>query len=117
MTEHIVATVDEVPEDGVIGVEVDGIEIAIFRVGEEFYAMQNRCIHRNAQLHRIGGERINEEDCLTEGPGNINGSECSITCPRHEWKFDLKTGDNTTSKQRMRTFDVSTEGQNVKIKI
>lgn len=117
MTEHTIGTVDEVPEGGVIGVEVDGLEIAVFNCEGEFYALQNRCIHRSAPLHRIGEERIGEEDCLTDGPGDIDCEGRVAACPWHGWKFDLESGQNLTSERRMRTFPVSVDDDEIRVEL
>jgi nitrite reductase (NADH) small subunit len=114
-TGHIVADASEIPEGDVIGVEVDGLEIAVFNIKGDFYAMQNRCVHRNAPLHKIYENRINEEDCMTEGPGDINQESCTISCPWHGWSFDLKTGKNPASKKGMRTFEVERDNGDIVI--
>lgn len=110
---HIVANADKIPEGDVIGVEVDGIEIAVFNIDGEFYAIQNRCIHRRAPLHKIYEDRINEEDCMTDGPGAIDQEECKVACPWHGWTFELETGVNPESGKRMRTFDVERQNGDI----
>ncbi|MGQ4556527.1 Rieske 2Fe-2S domain-containing protein [Halobellus sp. GM3] len=117
MTKHTVGSVDEVPDGGVMGVEVDGLEIAVFNCDGEFYAMQNRCIHRSAALHRIDEERIGEEDCLTEGPGDIDCEARVAACPWHGWKFDLETGQHQTTEKRMRTFPVVVDGDELRVEL
>lgn len=49
-------------------------EVAIFRVDDNFYALDNLCPHRQAPLS--AGEVVNGV----------------VTCPRHGARFDLKTG-------------------------
>lgn len=55
-------------------IKIDTHEIAIFRLGDRFLALDNRCPHR-------GGP-------LSEGivSGNV------VVCPLHAWKIDLSTG-------------------------
>jgi 3-phenylpropionate/trans-cinnamate dioxygenase ferredoxin subunit len=77
MTELIkIATVDEVPVNSSILVEVDGIRIALFNLGGAFYAIEDVCTHD-------GGP-------LVEGD-IVNGHE--VRCPRHGARFDIITGD------------------------
>lgn len=117
MTTHTVASVDEIPEGDVLGVEVDGIEIAIVNIDGKFYGIQNVCVHRAQRLHTATQERINEDHCITDGPGVINQEEGWMTCPGHDWKFDLETGENPATGKKMRTFDVMTDGNDIKIEL
>src|ERR1700730_1801825 len=52
MTRHVVATVDEIPAGGRKIVTVNGREIGIFKVGDGFYGLFNRCPHQGAPLCR-----------------------------------------------------------------
>lgn len=55
-------------------VEVDGTEVAVFRIGGEYFAVQDVCTHDGAEI----------------ASGRLEGSE--IICPRHGARFCLKTG-------------------------
>jgi len=55
-------------------IEIDGREIALFRVDGELYAIENTCLHAGGPLHE----------------GRIEGRE--VICPWHLWRFDLQTG-------------------------
>lgn len=55
-------------------VVVNGRHVALFRLGDEFYALDNMCLHR-------GGP-------LCEGPIEDN----VVTCPWHGWSYEIKTG-------------------------
>ena len=48
--------------------------VAVFNADGEFYAINNTCPHQGGPL----------------GEGVLDGE--SVTCPWHEWKYDLKTG-------------------------
>jgi len=60
--------------------------IAIYEVGGEVYATDNRCPHAAASL----------------GLGTLRGA--IVTCPRHEWEFDVRSG----ACQTLDGFDVTT---------
>jgi nitrite reductase (NADH) small subunit len=49
-------------------------EIAIFNLGERFFAVDNRCPHKGGPL------------C----DGIVSGG--TVVCPLHAWKIDLETG-------------------------
>jgi 3-phenylpropionate/trans-cinnamate dioxygenase ferredoxin component len=57
-------------------VTVEGQEILVARVGNEFYAVANRCPHMGGDL----------------SAGKLDGTV--ITCPRHGSQFDLRDGKN-----------------------
>ena len=69
-----VARVSEIPVGRGLCVRIRGIEVGLFRVGEEVYAMENRCPH--------AGDPLSEG--LLEGP--------VVFCRAHGWKFDVRTG-------------------------
>ncbi|MEK6839504.1 MAG: nitrite reductase small subunit NirD [Nanoarchaeota archaeon] len=75
MSEEVrIASVDDVPEGGGMTAEVGGRMIALFNIGGEIYAIENTCPHQGGSL----------------ADGFIDGT--TITCPNHDWKFDLETG-------------------------
>ena len=55
-------------------VVVQGHEILIARVGDEYYATNNRCTHMGGKLSH----------------GKLEGTV--VTCPRHGSQFELKDG-------------------------
>lgn len=55
-------------------VTVNGRHVALFRLGDEFFALDNMCLHR-------GGP-------LCEGPI----ARDVVTCPWHGWSYEIRTG-------------------------
>jgi chlorite dismutase len=55
---------------------VDGKQVALFNVDGQFHAVSNRCPHARGPLSE----------------GVVNAGECSVVCPWHYAKFDLRTG-------------------------
>ena len=92
---------DELPSDDVIGVEVAGRDIAIYRVGAEVYATDNVCTHGQARL------------C----DGFFDGHE--IECPLHQGKFDVRDGRPTCepAEEPLRSYPVKVEGQRVWLRL
>lgn len=97
MAEYVrVASVNELPTDTGYVVEVGGQEIALFKVGEEVYAIENECPHREGPL----GEGELEEDI--------------VTCPFHAWQVNVRTGEVVFNPNiRARTFPCKVEGGEV----
>ena len=91
------SAVDEVPEDDVIGVMVDGRDIAMYNAGGEIFATDNICTHGHARLCE----------------GFLEGHE--IECPLHQGKFDVRTGQATCAPptEALRSYPVKIEGGRV----
>lgn len=56
-------------------IEVDGVTIAVYNVGGQYYAIEDVCTHDGGEL--ASGDRT----------GFV------VTCPRHGAQFDLRTGE------------------------
>lgn len=112
-----VATVDDVPKGSGIGVEVDGIEIAIFNADGKFFAIANRCAHQQAPMCKAGDKKINADHTWTESRGGLNEEACTVSCPWHLWEWDLKTGEHEASGKRIGTFDVTVSDGGVYVRI
>jgi nitrite reductase (NADH) small subunit len=69
-----VATCGDIPPREGRTVTVAGREIAIFNLGDRFFATDNRCPHRGGPL------------C----DGIVTGA--AVVCPLHAWKINLVTG-------------------------
>lgn len=65
---------DEVEEEDVMPALVDGREIAVYRVGGEFFATDDRCTHGAANLSE----------------GVVVGDV--IECPLHQGRFCVRSG-------------------------
>ena len=69
-----VATCDSIPPREGRVVTVGNRELALFNLGERFFATDNRCPHRGGPL------------C----DGIVTGA--AVVCPLHAWKVNLETG-------------------------
>lgn len=112
-----VATVDDIPSGSGIGVDVGGIEIAVFNADGDFYAISNRCSHQSGPLCKAGNRKINAEHTWTEKRGGLDAENCTVSCPWHLWEWDLETGEHEASGQRIGTFDVKVEDDDVFVRI
>jgi naphthalene 1,2-dioxygenase system ferredoxin subunit len=95
------ASLSDVPSDAGLGVGVAGRDIALFRVGESVYAIDNLCTH----------------DFATLCDGFLEGHE--IECPLHQARFDLRTGAATCAPavDAVKTYPVRIEGGRVLLAI
>ena len=69
-----VARFEDVPTDRGLRVEIDGIGVGLYRVGDAIHAMEDVCPHAGVPL----------------SDGTLEG--CVITCRAHGWPFDVRTG-------------------------
>jgi nitrite reductase/ring-hydroxylating ferredoxin subunit len=71
---HDVVAADELDEDDVMQVRVGDAVLALYRVGDEFYATDDCCTHEEASL----SDGYLQDD--------------TIECPRHQGVFHIPTG-------------------------
>jgi nitrite reductase/ring-hydroxylating ferredoxin subunit len=90
MPRHVVATVADIPPGSRKIVTVNGREIGIFRLGDDFYGLVNRCPHQGAPLCR--GEIVSRLVAPTPGDYRLTRPGEMIRCPWHCWEFDIRTG-------------------------
>jgi naphthalene 1,2-dioxygenase system ferredoxin subunit len=90
---------DEVPEDDVMGVEIAGRDIAIYKVSGQVFATDNICTHAHARL------------C----DGYLEGHD--IECPLHQGRFDIRDGKALCGPvtDPLRTFAVRVHGSRVQV--
>jgi 3-phenylpropionate/trans-cinnamate dioxygenase ferredoxin subunit len=83
--------------------EFDGIEISVFNCAGTLYAIEDRCSHAEASL----------------GEGELDQAECTVECPRHGAKFDLKSGKALTlpAYAPVETFAVQIQDQMIKLEV
>lgn len=92
-----VSAVDAVPEDDVIGIDLEGKSLALYKVEGEVFATDNICSHGNARL------------C----DGFLDGHE--IECPLHQGKFDVRNGKAMCAPltEDIKSYPVRIEGSRV----
>jgi nitrite reductase (NADH) small subunit len=108
-----VGTVEEVRRDGCRVVDVGGKPVGVISVGEEFYAISDRCPHMGASMctGSLGGTFV-----AADPHESVYGmDERVIRCPWHGWEFDLETGRSLLEPKRvgLRTYRVSHEDGDV----
>jgi nitrite reductase/ring-hydroxylating ferredoxin subunit len=94
--------VSEIPAGDRKLVTVRGVPVAVFHIGNQFYAINNSCPHRQGPLIR---------GTIVES----NGGQCAVRCPMHGWKFDLATGDSHGRPANAAVYRVSLHGDELHI--
>ncbi len=96
---RVASTSDLKPGENKV-VNVNGVDIALFNVDGQFFALNNTCPHRGGPL----GEGFLEADV--------------VTCPWHGWRFNVKTGVSpVVPTAKVKTYDIKVEGSDVMVAI
>ncbi len=84
-------------------VEWEDLEIGIFNCAGELLAIEDRCSHDDGDL--VAGE--------------LDAEHCTVECPRHGSRFDLRTGKPLTlpAYVPIDTFPVSVEDGVIKLEV
>jgi nitrite reductase/ring-hydroxylating ferredoxin subunit len=96
-----VGRLTELEDDEITAVEVGGKRLALARVGDEVFAIEDRCTHK--------------ECALSEGV--LEGE--AVLCPCHGSEFDLRTGEALAlpAKTPVERFETEIEGEDVYVKV
>jgi 3-phenylpropionate/trans-cinnamate dioxygenase ferredoxin subunit len=96
-----VAAVGEIAPGEKKQIDLDGVEVALFNVNGEYYAIEDVCTHDGAPLAH----------------GRFRGEE--ITCPRHGARFNVKTGAALCMPafEPVETYQVKIEGNDILVEV
>jgi 3-phenylpropionate/trans-cinnamate dioxygenase ferredoxin component len=104
MSEFVkVASVTQLTDPGKLLVEVDERLIVLFRIAGNFYALDDVCTHDGGPLSE----------------GALDSTACTIACPRHGAKFDVRNGAALTmpATQSTQAHEVKVVGDDVFVKL
>ena len=89
---------DQLEESKGTTVFVNERDIALYRYQGDFYALDNRCVHRDGQL----------------GDGHMDGA--NVICPLHQWDYDVRTGvSRYSSDEKVAVYPARANGDRVEI--
>jgi nitrite reductase (NADH) small subunit len=95
-----VARADEIEPGTLVCVWVSEQDVALARVGDEFYATQGHCLHLHGPL------------CEGRLDGHV------LSCPWHGWQYDVRTGENEFDRTiQLETYEVRVEDGEVRIAV
>jgi 3-phenylpropionate/trans-cinnamate dioxygenase ferredoxin subunit len=98
-----ICSVSELPPGSMKLVEWEELEIGVFNCGGTIYAIEDRCSHDNGPL----------------AEGEFDTETCTVECPRHGSRFDLRTGNPLTlpAYVPVDTFPVTIEDDLIKLEV
>lgn len=107
ITRFVVAKVDDIKPGERLIVDIGGRSIAIFNVRGNYYGMLNRCPHLGGPLG-LGDIRAN---ITSTGQGHMELDESTtwLTCPWHNWEFDITNGQSYWNPDRIRARPFAVE--------
>ncbi len=81
--------------------DVGELRIALVRIGDEFYAVGDRCSHEDFSL----------------ADGEVWTAECEIECAKHGSTFDLRTGApcSLPATRPVPVYEVAVHGDDVEV--
>ena len=93
----------ELPPGAMRLVEWEDVEIGVFNCDGALFAIEDRCSH--------------DDGPLAEGP--FDADDCTVECPRHGSRFDLKTGTPLTlpAYAPVETFAVVVDDGLIKLEV
>jgi 3-phenylpropionate/trans-cinnamate dioxygenase ferredoxin subunit len=94
-----VCGVDDVAPDSARRFDVAGLRVAVVRIGDDWYAIADRCSHADESL----------------AEGDVWADERELECPKHGSTFSLLTGEPQTlpATRPVPVYDVRVEGRDV----
>jgi len=99
MSKHQVCRFDELAPNTARRVDLDGVHIAVVRIGDDVYAIGDVCSHQNISLSE----------------GEIHPEDKSIECWKHGSEFSLETGEALTlpATKPVPTYEVVVDGDDI----
>ena len=103
MTVTRVCAVADVEPDSAIRVVVDRVPIAIVRIGDDFYAIGDRCSHADFSLSE----------------GEVLADDCEIECWKHGSTFSLTTGEpqSLPATRSVPVYQIVRSGADVSVRL
>ncbi|MGZ5864837.1 MAG: Rieske (2Fe-2S) protein [Xanthobacteraceae bacterium] len=102
MSDVKVCNVSELGEAGRKVVDAGGMEIGVFRLGDEFFAYENKCPHLEGPVCQGKILPLAMEAVGTDGTSSgrvFSKQHVNIICPWHGYEFDIRTGTHPTDKR------------------
>jgi anthranilate 1,2-dioxygenase ferredoxin component len=101
MAWHDIGALAAFEEDAVAAVAVAGVPLAVFRAGDEVFALHDQCSHGYARL----SDGYVEDGC--------------VECPLHQAMIDFRTGEPKSPPvtEAIRTYAVRVVGDRVEVEV
>ncbi len=98
---HDACATDDIDDEDLIGIDIDGAHIAIYNTPEGFFATDGMCTHEDEPL---------DDGLVMDGV---------IECPLHQGRFCVKTGKalSAPATKGLATYETRVENGRVLVKV
>lgn len=94
-----VARVGDLDPGDIVPVEAESVKMILYRVDDDYFAVQRYCLHQRADLARMG--------TLEDG---------FLVCMMHDWRYHAETGVHELSPQTcLATYPVRVAGEDIQV--
>lgn len=107
-----IGSIKDFPEGKERMVTVKGIDLVIYNIDGDLYALSNLCPHAKYPLSKDTKPTVTD---TPNGVGKVDKEEMCVTCPWHGMEFDLESGHNDVTGRSIGTFEVENRGGEVHI--
>ena len=113
MSDVTIGSADSFSDPGRKIFEIGGAEVGVFRLGDDFYAWENRCPHLDGpacqgKVIPLFTEAVNPD--RTSRGREFSKTQMNVVCPWHGFEFDIRTGEHPTDKRvRLKAVPVRVE--------
>lgn len=105
---YVVARVADIPVGERRIVKACDREVGVYNIDGRFHALLNRCPHLGGPLCR--GQVVRGVESSVPGDVRLEESRVYVTCPWHNWEFDVETGQSYWNPRlRARPLPVNVE--------
>ncbi len=97
---HVVCRADELGPGQRMIAACGAVEVGVFNLDGDYFAILNRCPHKSAPLCK----GVQRGFLSADGPRNLKVTESPevIACPWHGWEFEIRTGRSYFNPHRVR---------------
>ena len=112
---------DRLEEGERVLITVEDENIAIFKVNDDYYAIQNHCLHQGGPMCEgevLYPSYITSEKTKTSWKLSQNQEVPTVACPWHAWEYDLETGEHVApTNYELTTYETIVKDGEVYVKI
>jgi len=112
-----VGSVEDFPEGVVRVLSVGGRDIGVLRWRGRWFALRNICPHLGGPVCTGPVQAFLTEAEAWSKDLTVEADRPVLTCPWHHWQFDLRTGENVTGGERIRTYPIEVRDGRVTVRL
>ncbi|WP_137287770.1 Rieske (2Fe-2S) protein [Halorussus salinisoli] len=121
MSDHVIVAEEELADGERVVVQIEGREICVFNIDDEFFAYANWCAHQAGPACE-GNITGTTTACFDEESLEVElayeKDDQILNCPWHGWEYDVTTGECLSrQKVQLPQYPVKVEDGNVVVSL